>query len=273
MVFQSAAAPSMTMGTLGVGPFPSSPPLPLGSSGVGQAVRKTASTQSEITSKKVEINFRETTPLVCLFVCLFGVVPIVIDGAAADWNTIENSDGDVVIIGYTGADKNTITSIIMPTTVNGKKVVKITGTTTTGGIFGQKDVSKNTTITSVDMFNATYLKIIDKYAFSYMTNLTSVIFPDTSLESIERDAFDGSGLISITIPSSVRTIGNYAFRDNAITSLIVPSSVTIIGGEAFKNNPITSLMISEGLTTIRGEAFRNNKKLVSGNITLVKFVL
>ena len=71
-------------------------------------------------------------------------------------------------------------------------------------------------------------------AFSGCTGLTSVTIP-SSVTSIGSDAFSGcTGLTSVTIPSSVTTIGYNAFSDcTGLTSITIPSSVTSIGERAF----------------------------------------
>ena len=71
-------------------------------------------------------------------------------------------------------------------------------------------------------------------AFSYCSDLTSIIIPD-SVTSIGGCAFDGcSGLTSITIPNSVTSIGDCAFyKCSGLTSITIPDSVTSIGWNAF----------------------------------------
>ena len=60
--------------------------------------------------------------------------------------------------------------------------------------------------------------------------------------SIGNNAFDGTWqnrgqLTSVTIPNSVRTIGNDAFIANQLTSVDIPNSVTSIGNLPIKYNP------------------------------------
>src|SRR6266536_3556725 len=52
--------------------------------------------------------------------------------------------------------------------------------------------------------------------------------------SIGHDAFNGTGLTSVTIPNSVTSIGNGAFSNcTSLTRVTIPNSVTSIGYEAF----------------------------------------
>ncbi len=77
-----------------------------------------------------------------------------------------------------------------------------------------------------------------------------------------------SALISVTIPSSVTSIGSRAFFNcNSLTSVTIPSSVTSIGDLVFLNcSSLTSVTIPEGLTSIGQGAFVNCSALTSVTI-------
>ena len=76
---------------------------------------------------------------------------------------------------------------------------------------------------------------IGMFAFQSNTKITSVTIP-SSVTSIGQNAFgDCTSLSSnLTIPSSVTSIGMYAFGSCRITSVTIPSSVTLAAG-AFAN--------------------------------------
>ena len=47
--------------------------------------------------------------------------------------------------------------------------------------------------------------------------------------------FKNSGLVSITIPNTITSIGESAFEGSNLTNIIIPNTVTSIGNNAFKN--------------------------------------
>ena len=102
-------------------------------------------------------------------------------------------------------------------------------------------------------------------ALSGCSGLTSLTIP-SSVTSIGYCAFEGcSGLTSLIIPSSVTSIGNNAFWGcSGLTSLIIPSSVTSIGNSAFWGcSGLTSLIIPSSVTSIGNSAFQDCSGLTS----------
>ena len=77
--------------------------------------------------------------------------------------------------------------------------------------------------------------ILGDYFFK-CTKLTSVTIPD-SVKRIGDYAFDEcTSLTSVTIPNSVTTIGTAVFSDcTRLASVTIPNSVTTIGREAFRS--------------------------------------
>ena len=105
-------------------------------------------------------------------------------------------------------------------------------------------------------------------AFSGCTGLTSVTIP-SSVTSIGNSAFRGcSGLTSITIPESVTSIGESAFSDcSGLTSLSIPNSVTSIGYSTFSGcTGLTSVSIPSSVTSIGTSAFFKCSGLTSISI-------
>lgn len=104
--------------------------------------------------------------------------------------------------------------------------------------------------------------------FSYATCLTSVTIP-SSVTSIGGSAFYGcSGLTgTLTIPNSVTSIGTGAFGGcTGLTSITIPNSVTSIGDRAFYScSGLTSVTIPNSVTSIGSYAFKNCSGLTTVN--------
>ena len=116
-------------------------------------------------------------------------------------------------------------------------------------------------LTSIDLSGCTSLQSIDGSAFT-SSGLTSINLSGcTSLQSIGTSAFEGcEKLTTVTLPSSVTTIGYYAFRDcNSLTSINLSNCTSLesIGSEAFARSDLTEINLSgcTKLKSIDGAAF------------------
>ena len=98
---------------------------------------------------------------------------------------------------------------------------------------------------------------IDDQAFEE-TGITSVTIP-SSVTNIGQYAFSRNPITSVTIPNTVTNIGRYAFYLNRLTSVTIPSSVIEIAEGAFQGNQLTSVSIPSSVTTIGSGAFDSNQ--------------
>ena len=99
--------------------------------------------------------------------------------------------------------------------------------------------------------------LLDYCSFKYCYSLTSITIP-SSVTTIGSSAFQFCySLASITIPSDVTRIGGYAFQScNSLTSITIPSGVTSIDTYAFQYcYSLTSITIPSGVTSIGAYAF------------------
>jgi hypothetical protein len=78
-------------------------------------------------------------------------------------------------------------------------------------------------------------------------------------------AFAGcTGLTSLTLNAGLETIGDYSFygcNNAGFTTLTLPSSVTTVGKQAFRNTKLTTATLSSGLTSLGDGAFQNATSL------------
>ena len=67
---------------------------------------------------------------------------------------------------------------------------------------------------------------------------------------------NNSFITTISIPDSIRVIGNNAFYNSSLTAVKIPDSVTTIGSEAFNGcGNLSSVVIGKGVTSIGNNAF------------------
>ena len=174
--------------------------------------------------------------------------------------------------------KNLITNLKIVGKINGtdlKFIRELAGRDVNGGKTDGKlsilDLSEAKIVAGGDAyvrFSENYYTSNDKlgdYAFSGCSGLTSLTLP-SSVTSIGRGAFHGCWkLTSLTIPSGVTSIGYSAFRGcSGLTSLTIPSGVTWIDSEAFRGcSGLTSLTIHSGVTSIGNYAFQDCSGLTS----------
>ena len=104
-----------------------------------------------------------------------------------------------------------------------------------------------------------------EYPFGGCIGLTSVTIPN-SVKKIGEGAFDScTDLTSVTIPNSVEEIGDYAFAGcTGLISLTIPNSVEEIGDYAFYVcTGLISLTISNSVKKIGDDAFGGCAGLIS----------
>lgn len=106
-----------------------------------------------------------------------------------------------------------------------------------------------------------------KVAYKYKgTGLGENIYILDGTCSISAAAFlNCSGILGVTIPSSVTYIGERAFRGCSLTSVNIPSSVTYIGGSAFESSSLKTVTIPGNATTMGTYIFKNCSNMTSAS--------
>lgn len=125
------------------------------------------------------------------------------------------------------------------------------------------DINYNITDT-----NNNYVEIINSYDITGDLTIPETVTHNSvnyTVTAIADNAFDNSVtlsyLTSITLPSTIQTIGDSAFFGNGLTSLTLPEGVESIGDYAFDSNKITNITLPASLTTIGDSAFLYNINL------------
>lgn len=122
------------------------------------------------------------------------------------------------------------------------------------------DISKMTGLVAIDMTNVD----IETIPASAFTN-TAIRFVDlpTKLKTIGDNAFDNRYLTGpLVLPEGLDSIGKEAFQKNYITEVTIPESVRGIGQAAFFDNQyLQSATLNNNMETIVRSLFNNCKKL------------
>ena len=187
---------------------------------------------------------------------------------AAQYFAYSEVEGGVSITGYNIEGG---TDVVIPSEINGKKVVGIAV-----GAFTDMGVIPTTNINNTKKVTVSYLNNNKKDVATIPLSripveglgITSVVIPST-VKSIGESAFENNQLTEVTIPSSVTSIGSYAFHSNKLTSITLLDGVVSIGGNAFENNQLTEVTIPSSVTSIERGAFYKDS---SSNSNLSKIV-
>lgn len=103
---------------------------------------------------------------------------------------------------------------------------------------------------------------IGSFAFQDNSSLTSVSIPAT-VTSIWRNSFNGSAITNVQFAegSKLTEIGEEAFYGSRLESIELPSSLIVIGTGSFGNTSLRSISIPQNVTSINSSAFAGCAKL------------
>ena len=196
----------------------------------------------------------------------------------ADWEYTEEDDGTITLTSYKGTD----TTVIIPNSINGKKVKKISGDTTgstashaqyfsiwnksicngnehdnaSGGYCKGQD-----TITKVVISPG--IEEIEAEAFELSTGLQEMIISDTVVKMGERTFWGCKNLKKVNISKKLDTISSSVFAScTNLESITIPPTVkSIEGGVFWECENLSNIIIPSSVTSIGDEAFMACKNL------------
>lgn len=108
---------------------------------------------------------------------------------------------------------------------------------------------------------------IPQGAFDGCTSLTTIVIPD-GIQTIESGAFSKSGLRTLQLSNTLRSIGNKAFYEcKQLKNVLFPSNLSSIGSEAFHScTLLASINLPSSLISLGTNAFSNCSALATINV-------
>lgn len=118
--------------------------------------------------------------------------------------------------------------------------------------------SASGTVTIPAQWNGLPVTSIHSYAFDNCSGVTKIILPD-SIKTIENYAFFSCGMLEISIPASVSTIGASAFYGcKALKKLTLPEGLKTISRQLFTYSGVQAVYIPASVTSIEAYASHDN---------------
>lgn len=118
--------------------------------------------------------------------------------------------------------------------------------------------SASGTVTIPAQWNGLPVTSIHSYAFDNCSGVTKIILPD-SIKTIENFAFFSCGMLEISIPASVSTIGASAFYGcKALKKLPLPEGLKTISRQLFTYSGVQAVYIPASVTSIEAYASHDN---------------
>ena len=178
--------------------------------------------------------------------------------ATVDFESIDSDT--VTITGYKGPDQ--LHTLTLPTLVQTGE----DAATSTKKVVSVSDVAFYSVSALTAVVIPEGIETLGEYAFAKCVQLESITLPST-LKEMGEGVFMGSGLKTLPLPEAcaLTEIADRAFAEcEALTEVTVPAYIKTVGESAFfACTGITKVVISEGVTTLKNQAFQNTTALAS----------
>ena len=159
------------------------------------------------------------------------------------------ADGTLVIYKYNGSAEE----VIIPGKIGDSIVSTVYG-----------NAFRNTT-TTASIIIPNSVKTINNNAFYNLANLTSIVIPE-GVTSIGENAFYGTGITSVTVPSSVARMGKQSFAYCTKLENAVINAKTVGNGTFGGCTALSAVTVGKGTDTVENYAFRGCTALNSADI-------
>ena len=102
-----------------------------------------------------------------------------------------------------------------------------------------------------------YITIIPEKMFAYNSDLKTIVIPST-IEDIERNAFEGCSASSIAIEAQIWELKEATFSNcKSLSEVSLPSTLTTIDKDAFRNcTSLKEITLPKNIEDIKSGAFR-----------------
>ena len=182
------------------------------------------------------------------------------EDTSGDWEYTDNGTA-ITIERYTG----NATTVIIPSTINGKPVTFTSGDVFSGcgGLTSVTIPNSVTSIGNLTFYGCSSLTSINVESANSCYSSENGILYDKSRSTVLCYPEGKSGMFSI--PNGITSVGDSAFsRCSNLTSVTIPSSVTLIGDWAFSDcSSLTSATIPNSVSSIGNGAYNGCKSLTS----------
>lgn len=164
------------------------------------------------------------------------------------WEHVEGDSGPVMITGYIGTAKD----ITIPREIEGQPVTHISD-------YAFSEVDELVAYAAeqqarIDAIKAENGEDASAHIDALLEELRYVV--DLLNQSM---TVDPNGLVSVSIPNTVVSIGEGSFYRNNLKTVNLPESLEYIGANAFQTNRISDIKIPSSLTELSAGVFMNNK--------------
>jgi hypothetical protein len=184
-------------------------------------------------------------------------------GTFGHWEYLVNND-EIILTKYNGNES----SIEIPDQIGSLPVRQISVGPEVGYISGTPDFTvfghnEANWYSITNILIPSSVRRIEQWAFSWLTNLESITIP-SSVTSLGDGVFYRTGLTNLIIPNSVTNIGIACFQGSTnLKTITLPSNITNISGHMFAWCKLQNINIPPSVKSIGPRAFWGNTTLTS----------